>query len=193
MDEQAHPERDPQLSLMAQVLATLVTGDTEKARAWLAAATKSPTPATPRQGVPVRTQAQVFARDRYTCGYCGRLTICPPALRYISEWFPTLVPYDVHWKLDRTHPLYWSAYASCDHLIPVAAGGSGEMDNLVTSCYKCNSTKANWLLEDLGWTRRLAPDVQWDGLSGLFVQAMRAAPIDKPYFRAWLRALTILE
>jgi 5-methylcytosine-specific restriction endonuclease McrA len=28
------------------------------------------------------------------------------------------------------------------------------MDNLVTACYRCNSSKANWTLEELGWGAR---------------------------------------
>jgi hypothetical protein len=35
-----------------------------------------------------------------------------------------------------------------DHIIPVAAGGSSEMDNLITACWDCNRGKADRLLEE---------------------------------------------
>ena len=63
------------------------------------------------------------------------------------------------------------------------------MENLVTSCYHCNTMKGSWLLEELGWTRRPVPDTDWDGLSGLFMRLMQAAPIERTYFGTWARAL----
>ena len=50
---------------------------------------------------------QVFARDKYTCVYCGAKGV------------------ELH----------------CDHVIPISKGGSNEMDNLTTSCQKCNLVK----------------------------------------------------
>jgi len=50
---------------------------------------------------------QVFARDKYTCVYCGAKGV------------------ELH----------------CDHVIPISKCGSNEMDNLTTSCQKCNLVK----------------------------------------------------
>lgn len=36
----------------------------------------------------------------------------------------------------------------CDHVIPVAKGGSHTEDNLVTACFKCNRAKRDKLLEE---------------------------------------------
>jgi hypothetical protein len=36
----------------------------------------------------------------------------------------------------------------CDHIIPQAAGGSDEMENLVTSCRDCNAGKSDRLLDE---------------------------------------------
>ncbi|MDQ5822781.1 MAG: HNH endonuclease [Chloroflexota bacterium] len=177
------------LEPLVAAMSALLAGDEDVARTALTKLSPPPEPQTSRRGIPVRTQAAVFQRDHYTCGYCGRLTICPPALRYLSERFPDLVPYHPHGKWDLTHPLYWEAYASCDHLVPLARGGAEDTENYVTSCYKCNTIKSSWLLEELGWARQPVPELEWDGLSGLFVKAMAAAPIDKPYFKTWLRAL----
>ncbi|MBR0150159.1 MAG: HNH endonuclease [Synergistaceae bacterium] len=32
----------------------------------------------------------------------------------------------------------------CDHIIPVSAGGSDELDNLITACMFCNSQKSGF-------------------------------------------------
>lgn len=36
----------------------------------------------------------------------------------------------------------------CDHIIPVAAGGSDDLENLVTACWDCNRGKADRLLDE---------------------------------------------
>ncbi|MEJ8547155.1 HNH endonuclease [Brevibacillus borstelensis] len=50
---------------------------------------------------------QVFARDDYTCTYCG----------------------------ERGRKL------ECDHIIPASRGGSHELSNLTTACFRCNRSK----------------------------------------------------
>jgi hypothetical protein len=60
----------------------------------------------------VRSRFEVFKRDSFTCGYCGR------------------TPDDEGVKLE------------VDHITPRAAGGGDEMTNLVTSCWDCNHGKA---------------------------------------------------
>jgi hypothetical protein len=59
-------------------------------------------------------RAAIFARDDYTCQYCG----------------------------ERGKKL------ECDHVIPVAKGGSHDEDNLVTSCFKCNRSKRDKLIDE---------------------------------------------
>ena len=61
----------------------------------------------------VGDQFVIFNRDGLRCQYCG----ASPAESDIR-----LVP---------------------DHIIPHSAGGLDTADNLVTSCYRCNSSKAN--------------------------------------------------
>jgi 5-methylcytosine-specific restriction endonuclease McrA len=39
----------------------------------------------------------------------------------------------------------------CDHVIPLAAGGTSELHNLATACKSCNSRKAGRLVAD--WVR----------------------------------------
>ena len=60
---------------------------------------------------------RIFARDDYTCTYCG----------------------DRGGKLE------------CDHIYPVAKGGTHEDSNLTTACFKCNRSKRSKTLEE--WIR----------------------------------------
>lgn len=57
---------------------------------------------------------RIFARDNYTCQYCGE-----------------------HGKR-----------LECDHVIPVARGGSHDEENLVTACFKCNRSKRDKLVSE---------------------------------------------
>ena len=77
--------------------------------------------------VPRRFRRQVtntflFARDRYRCQYCGRLS---------SELKPRE-------SLTR------------DHLIPISRGGSNDWGNVVTACSPCNTRKGNRLPDEIG-------------------------------------------
>ena len=181
--------QDPELYSLGKGLQALISGDMEVAGNILETITRPAVIPDKRGSIPIQTQAVVFARDKYRCSYCARETVCPPALRYVSYYFPALVPYHPHGKWDKTHPLYWEAYASCDHIVPVARGGTSSLDNLATSCYKCNTIKSSWLLSELRWTRRAVPDSEWDGFSGLFIQTMESKPIRAQYFRTWQLAL----
>lgn len=66
----------------------------------------------------VRSRFEVFKRDSFTCGYCGR------------------TPDDEGVKLE------------VDHIVPRASGGTDEITNLVTSCWDCNHGKAAKSLDD---------------------------------------------
>ena len=77
--------------------------------------------------VPRRFRRQVtntflFARDRYRCQYCGRLS---------SELKPREA-------LTR------------DHLIPISRGGANDWGNVVTACSPCNTRKGNRLPSEIG-------------------------------------------
>jgi 5-methylcytosine-specific restriction endonuclease McrA len=77
--------------------------------------------------VPRRFRRQVtntflFARDEYTCQYCGR---------HVSELKPRE-------SLTR------------DHLIPLSRGGSNDWTNVVTACSPCNTRKGNRMPEEIG-------------------------------------------
>ena len=59
---------------------------------------------------------------------------------------------------------YMCAYCSrraetIDHVIPRSRGGLHAWENCVASCMRCNHSKGDRLVEELGWTLRNAPDV----------------------------------
>lgn len=73
---------------------------------------------------------KVFERDGYRCQYC-RLTV--------SDGLPE----------------YHPRRATVDHVIPCSKGGSKKMDNLVTSCRRCNEDKAAMSVEAYRWYRHM--------------------------------------
>lgn len=77
--------------------------------------------------VPRRFRRQVtntflFARDGYSCQYCGR---------HRSE-------------------LKGRQFLTRDHILPVSRGGENAWDNVVTSCSPCNNRKGDRLPEEAG-------------------------------------------
>ncbi|HEV2642027.1 MAG TPA: HNH endonuclease [Candidatus Elarobacter sp.] len=68
------------------------------------------------------TNTFLFARDRYTCQYCGR----PQSELKLRE------------SLTR------------DHIVPISRGGLNEWTNVVTACGPCNTRKANRLPAEIG-------------------------------------------
>lgn len=132
----------------------------------------------------------VWRRDSFTCRYCGKATLFVPVLHVLSRLFPTHFPDHPNWKMDVCHPVYWTHSASCDHLIPAARGGPSKLDNLMTACYKCNSIKQNWLIEELRWTLLPPANSTWDGLSGCYSALCEAAGVLKDgRFSRWLKLL----
>lgn len=68
------------------------------------------------------TNTFLFARDRYTCQFCGR-----PEGR-----------------------LGFRECLTRDHLVPLSRGGTNAWTNVVTACSSCNTRKGNRLPEECG-------------------------------------------
>jgi 5-methylcytosine-specific restriction endonuclease McrA len=68
------------------------------------------------------TNTFLFARDHYTCQFCGR----------------------------RQSALKGRESLTRDHLIPLSRGGLNEWTNVVTACSPCNTRKANRLPSEIG-------------------------------------------
>jgi len=84
--------------------------------------------------VPRRFRRQVtntflFARDEYSCVYCGR---------HRSE-------------------LRGRQFLTRDHVVPTSRGGANTWDNVVTACSPCNNRKGNRLPEEAGMHLREVP------------------------------------
>jgi hypothetical protein len=69
-----------------------------------------------------------------------------------------------------THPAYWELFPTLDHVVPIARGGWDDEANLVSTSTLHNSAKANWTLEELGWSLHPPGALsQWDGLLAWFL------------------------
>jgi len=84
--------------------------------------------------VPYRFRRQVtntflFARDDYTCQYCGR----------------------------HRHELRGRQFLTRDHVVPLSRGGSNAWGNVVTSCSPCNNRKGSRLPEEVGFRLAAVP------------------------------------
>ncbi len=84
--------------------------------------------------VPRRLRRQVtntflFARDRYSCQYCGR----------------------------HRRDLGYRESLTRDHIVPLSRGGNNRWTNVVTSCSRCNLRKGNRLPNECGMRLRTDP------------------------------------
>jgi hypothetical protein len=134
---------------------------------------------------------QVFQRDGFVDRYSGQRLVFPGVLRIMSNAFPALFPFQKNWKMTETHPAYWELAPTIDHVIPIARGGTDTIDNWVTTSMIRNSAKANWTLEELGWSLKECGNFdQWDGLVGLFSKAVQQKPelLQDEYLRSWYAA-----
>lgn len=81
------------------------------------------------------SRKNIFERDKYTCQYCGTK---PPNRKQTTKW------------LEQNS-------LNLDHVVPRSRGGKTTWTNVVASCYRCNSKKANHTLEELGWKLKQPP------------------------------------
>ncbi|HEX2800480.1 MAG TPA: hypothetical protein VHN73_00295, partial [Phenylobacterium sp.] len=151
-------------------------------------------PFTPLENVGRRyTIAQsmrVFLRDGFTDRYTGKRLIFPGTLRLLSQLLPDQFPFHNNWKTDACHFGYYELFPTIDHLVPVSRGGADGEDNWVSTSMLKNAAKANFTIEELGWTLHPPGDPAiWDGLAGWFVRYLAIHPEEArtPYLRQWAR------
>ncbi len=153
--------------------------------------------------LPLARQAAVFARDRYTCRYCGTRTILIPVMYTISALYGSIFKAHRHWRRAQTDVAYWTYSTSLEHVVPSRHGGSNEFDNLVTACWHCNELKGDATREQLGWTLRPISAEPWDGLGSKLpglLAIMNATPYletlmksTRTYFEGWIEAIAAPE
>ena len=119
----------------------------------------------PRQFRRQVTNTFLFARDGYSCQYCGRHRSLLKGRQFLTR----------------------------DHIVPMSRGGGNTWDNVVTSCSPCNNRKGDRMPSEVGMKLLCAPGepnhVQ------LVWAVRRVTPVQVKYIRMFygedaLRALT---
>ncbi|MBD3260333.1 MAG: HNH endonuclease [Candidatus Altiarchaeales archaeon] len=82
------------------------------------------------------SRKNIFERDKWQCQYCG---IKPSNKKDALSWMKSNV-------------------LNLDHVVPRARGGKTTWENVVASCYKCNSKKGSKTLKELGWKLKKEPN-----------------------------------
>jgi 5-methylcytosine-specific restriction endonuclease McrA len=181
---------DPTL-VLSQIASALADDDRPRADSLMESIAFRPGQITRRRPVPVAATAAVFARDQFTCCYCGRRTIPAVVLRCFSAIWPVAFPWHKNWRSDQTHPAHWAITSTLEHLEAGSRGGSWTDEaNLACACWECNETKGRAAATG-AFSRRAEPDraLTWDGLTGAYPTLWHLAGRPQPRtHRPWLRA-----
>lgn len=138
---------------------------------------------------------QVFARDGFIDRYSGKRLVFPATLRLLSRLMPEAFPYHTNWKTDACHFAYYDLCPTIDHVVPVSRGGADDMANWVCTSQLRNSAKANFTLDELGWSLLPPGDLKaWDGLTGWFLEeyARRIELSEISHFREWAKVARLI-
>jgi hypothetical protein len=166
----------------------LGSGEQAGAAEFLRAEYPLPIPQTMRQGWPPARAMRIFVRDGFADRYSGTPLVFPGTLRALSLLLPSEFPYHRNWRQSETHAAYWELYPTIDHVLPLARGGSDDDQNVVTTSMLRNSAKANWSVEELGWSVLPIPvPPSWDGLVAWFFEAYDRFDVvhEHPSTREW--------
>jgi hypothetical protein len=134
---------------------------------------------------------QVFVRDGFIDRYSGQRLLFPGVLRLLSRLLPEEFPYHPNWKTAETHPAYYELFPTIDHVVSVTRDGKDREENWVTTSMARNATKANWKLEEIGWSLHPPGSLaEWDGLMRFFVEfvASNRSLLEDAYLGRWYRA-----
>ena len=138
---------------------------------------------------------RVFARDGFIDRYSGRRLIFPGTLRLLSQLYPAEFPFHNNWKTDACHFGFYELFPTVDHVVPVSRGGADEPQNWVSTSMVRNAAKANFTLEELGWSLGPCGDLAtWDGLTGWFLRQVAVHPefAQTGYLRRWAEAAKLV-
>ena len=104
--------------------------------------------------------------------------------RYVRVPFPASVPLSrraVFTRDGQTCVYCGGSATSIDHVVPRSRGGTHTWDNVVAACRRCNHTKADRSLAELGWALPHAPHTP----SGAAWRLLGTRTVD-PRWREWL-------
>ncbi len=129
---------------------------------------------------PVDTAADVVHAERVALPVpvVARLT------RYVRVPYPASVPLSrraVFTRDGQTCVYCGGSATSIDHVVPRSRGGTHTWDNVVAACRRCNHTKADRSLAELGWALPQAPRTP----SGAAWRLLGSRTVD-PRWREWL-------
>lgn len=134
---------------------------------------------------------RIFRRDGFIDRYSGQRLVFAGVFRILSRLLPQEFPFHPNWKMTETHPAFWEMFPTIDHVQPIARGGVDGESNWITTSMLRNSAKANWTLEELGWTACPAGSLDdWDGLTALclnFIESDRLL-LQDGYLQRWYKA-----
>ena len=138
----------------------------------------------------------IFIRDGFIDRYSGKKLIFPGALKVLSNIFPEDFPYHQHGKMDECHIAYWELIPTIDHILPITKGGKDDESNLICTSMLKNSAKANFTIDELGWSILPAGDYrEWDGMLTWFVEYVsnNLDLLDDGYIKKWFKATNRIE
>ena len=104
--------------------------------------------------------------------------------RYVRVPYPASVPLSrraVFTRDGQTCVYCGGSATSIDHVVPRSRGGTHTWDNVVAACRRCNHTKADRSLAELGWKLPHPPRTP----SGAAWRLLGARTVD-PRWREWL-------
>ncbi len=104
--------------------------------------------------------------------------------RFVRVPYPASVPLSrraVFTRDGQTCVYCGSSATSIDHVVPRSRGGTHTWDNVVAACRRCNHTKADRSLAELGWKLPHPPRTP----SGAAWRLLGARTVD-PRWREWL-------
>lgn len=120
--------------------------------------------------------------------HAERLSLAVPVVvrltRYVRVPYPAQVPLSRRavFTRDGSTCVYCGGSAtSIDHVVPRSRGGTHTWDNVVAACRRCNHTKADRSLAELGWVLPHPPKTP----SGAAWRLLGARTVD-PRWREWL-------
>jgi 5-methylcytosine-specific restriction endonuclease McrA len=120
--------------------------------------------------------------------HAERVTLAVPVVvrltRYVRVPYPVQVPLSRRavFTRDGQACVYCGASAtSIDHVVPRSRGGTHTWDNVVAACRRCNHTKADRSLAEMGWSLPHPPRAP----SGAAWRLLGHRTVD-PRWREWL-------
>jgi 5-methylcytosine-specific restriction endonuclease McrA len=132
------------------------------------------------KAVPVDAAAEVVHAERVSLP----VPVVVRLTRYVRVPYPAQVPLSrraVFTRDGQTCVYCGSSATSIDHVVPRSRGGTHTWDNVVAACRRCNHTKADRSLAELGWKLPNPPRTP----SGAAWRLLGARTVD-PRWREWL-------